>query len=143
MGLFTQGYKAFITIERDFNDGEQACDAEIQATNNKTNATVTYYGKSTAGHGHGEIDALYQFLRAIYWNTTNYDQYTVTVTCEAKPCCKYCAAVMGNLGIFATPGTYKAKKAMGVSYALPPDVRTFLKNYLNTTEQKILDELCA
>lgn len=143
MGLFKDGWDGFVTDVRDFNDGLADCDAELQATNNATQSTITYYGAAKNGHGHAEIDALYQFLKSINWDHQGFQGYTVTITCLAKPCCKYCAAVMGNLGIAATHGTYKVNKAMGVSYNLPPDVRTFLKKILNTTEQKILDELTA
>ena len=143
MGLFADGWAGFVTQVRDFNDGQRDCDAELDATNNVTGVNIKYYGDSKAGHGHAEMDALYQFLKAINWDTNAFQQYTLQVTCLAKPCCKYCAAVMGNLAVFASPGTYKVNKSMGISYAMPPDVRKFLVRLLNTTEQKVLEELCG
>lgn len=138
MGLFEDGFEAFVTPIKDFNDGLEECGAQLQAT--KANKTVTYYGTTRNGHGHAEIDALYQFLETIEWDATEFKQYTLTITCESKPCCKYCAAIMGNLGIFATPGTYKVNKAMGISYSLPPKIRTFLGQVFGKNERTILDE---
>ncbi|MHB1056341.1 MAG: hypothetical protein ACYC0F_00480 [Rhodanobacter sp.] len=143
MGIFKDGWDGFIAKEATKGDGSQSCEAEIQATNNTTNVTVTYYGNTKNLHGHAEIDGLYQFMKAIGWNAAVWTQYTVTVTCEAKPCCKYCSAVLGNLGVFATDGTYKSTKSMGVSYALPPDMRAFLSRFLGVTESTITSELCG
>jgi hypothetical protein len=56
--LFTEGWNAFITEIRDFNDGFQECGAELQATFNMTNITTTYYGHTNGGHGHAEIDGV-------------------------------------------------------------------------------------
>lgn len=141
MGIFKDGWDAFVTQTREFSDGLESCDAELQVTNNNTNATVTYFGSTGNGHGHAEIDALYQFLKDIQWDTNQFANYTVTIECTSKPCCKYCASIMGNLGIFAQGNTYKSTKPMGISYALPPDVRTFLRKFLGVTEQTILNEL--
>lgn len=44
MGLFKDGWDGFVTDVRDFNDGLADCDAELQATNNATQSTITYYG---------------------------------------------------------------------------------------------------
>jgi hypothetical protein len=143
MGLWQDGWNMFVTQERDFNDGQQDCDAEIQATNRTTDTTITYYGTTANLRGHAEIDGLYQFLKSINWDVNAFQNYVVTVTCLAKPCCKYCSAVLGLCNIYATEGTYKVNKAMGVSYALPPDVRAFLRRLYNTSDEKILSELCA
>lgn len=143
MGIFKDGWDAFVAEVRNFSDGEQRCDAELQATNNATQVTITYYGSTNNGHGHAEIDALYQFLKAIQWDVASFANYTVTIECTAKPCCKYCSSVMGNLGIFAAGETYKSTKSMGISYALPADVRGFLRRYLGVTEKVILEELCG
>lgn len=141
MGIFKDGWDAFVTPVREFNDGDQSCEAELQATNNATGHTITYYGSTQNLHGHAEIDALYQFLKSIGWNVANFNGYTLTIHCTAKPCCKYCASVMGNLGIFATGGTFKSTKSMGISYALPYEVRNFLRNILVVTNETILSEL--
>lgn len=141
MGIFKDGWSAFVTETHEFNDGDQSCEAELQATNNVTGNTITYYGSTKNLHGHAEIDALYQFLKSIGWNVANFGGYTLTISCTAKPCCKYCASVMGNLGVFATDGTFKSTKSMGISYALPYEVRNFLRNFLGVTNDIILSEL--
>jgi hypothetical protein len=143
MGLWQDGWDAFVTPVHDFNDGLQSCDAMLQATHNTTDKTISFYGDTSNGHGHAEMDALYQFLKGIGWNVNNFGDYTLTITCLSKPCCKYCAAVMGLCNVFATEGTYKVNKTMGISYAMPMDVRSFLGKLLNTTESKILSELCG
>ncbi|GAB7026365.1 hypothetical protein [Geotalea toluenoxydans] len=143
MSLFSDGWNAFVTDIKDFNDGIEACQAELQATHNVTNNTTSFYGDTKGLHGHAEIDAVWQFLKSINWDVQEFPNYQLTITCKSKPCCQYCAAVLGNLGVFAGKDTYKIKKAMGVSYALPPDVRKFLCKLLHTTEQKVLDELTA
>jgi hypothetical protein len=87
MGLWQDGWNLFVTEVRDFNDGQQDCDAKIQATDNTTNVTTTYYGSTGKQHGHAEIDALYQFLKSIHWDVATFENYTLTVECLAKPCC--------------------------------------------------------
>lgn len=140
--LLDDGYAAFDTDEREFNDGEESCTATLTATD-RANKSVKYLGETGKGAGHAEIHALVQFLKAISYSITAFDDYNLTITCLSKPCCKRCSAVMGLLKIAATGGTYKSSKSMGsTSYSLPPDVRQFLAKRLVTTEQKICDEIC-
>jgi len=143
MPLWQQGWDNFIAEVRDFNSGSQDCTATIQATKNDTDRTVTYTGNSKSNHGHAEIDGLYLFLGDIGWSADAFWNYTLTVECVSKPCCKYCSAVLGLLGVIALDGTYKVNKKMGISYALPPDIRHFIMRLYTVTEQTVLDELTA
>ena len=137
--VFKDMWDAFVTTESNTGDGSQSCEAEIQATDPATGTTVTYYGSTRNNRGHAEIDALYQCLKASNWSVATFGALQVTVHCTAKPCCKFCSAIMGNLGIGAGAQTYKSKKPMGVSYALPPEVRRFLMAANNCTESDILE----
>lgn len=143
MGLFTDGYRAFNTPEREFSDGEESCAASLQATRKDDGKTLAFVGSTKSQRGHAEIDALYQFLKSIQWLPEKFIEFDITVTCLAKPCCKYCASIMGLLGIKPSDETYKVNKSMGVSYALPPDVRRFLRKFLDVTEEKIIEQLCG
>jgi len=140
MGLWEQGFAAFATDERDFNDGAQDCGASLTVTGGV--AAGTYHGMTGKDQGHAEIHALCQFLNAIGWDTGAFAGYALTVSCTAKPCCKFCSAVMGLFGIAAGEGTYKSQKtSRGTSYSRPPKVRTFLKKYLGVSEQRVMEEL--
>lgn len=141
MGLLETGYAAFTAVERDHNDGAQECAAVLTATN--AAGSTKYYGQSSKNSGHGELHALNQFLYQIGYNVATFGNYALTIECVSKPCCKHCSAIMGLLGIVPTVGTNKVWKSMGVSYAIPPDVRTFLKNHQNCSAQKIIDDLCG
>jgi hypothetical protein len=154
MGLFKDGWDEFNTEERDFNDGAEVCDAELYVTHIKSRKNkvtyiksrkngLTYHGNTKNQHGHAEIDALYQFLRNIKFEPEPFRNYEKIITCRSKPCCMYCAAVLGSLGIIPGEGTFKVYKAMGISYALPTAVRTFLRKFHNTTEQVILNEFAG
>jgi hypothetical protein len=143
MTLWQTGFDQFITDERDFNDGAQLCDAELQATHRTTGVTTTYYGSTKNLHGHAELDGVFQFLTAIGWSQARFEDYDLTIDCPSKPCCRYCSSILGHLGVFAVDGTYKSRKKMGVSYAIPPDLRTFLVRRLNVTENTILQQLCG
>jgi len=134
---FQEMWDAFVATVKDKGDGSQSCEAEIQTTD-LAGTTVTYYGSTANGHGHAEIDALFQCLTNIGWSAGAFANLQVTVSCTAKPCCKFCSAIMGNLGIGALDGTFKSTKSMGISYALPYQVRTFLKNVNACTEADIL-----
>jgi hypothetical protein len=143
MALVGGGYGLFAAVVRDFNDGEEACDATLTVTETATGNVYTYYGSTKNEHGHAEIDALYQFLDDLNWNHLLFGNYTYVITCTAKPVCKCCSAVMGRLGIAPGANTYKVNKTMGISYALPPNVRTFLRKRLGRTEFQIIDEFCG
>jgi hypothetical protein len=126
MGLLEKGYLIFMAKVKDFNDGKQDCTATLTAIHAVTKARGDFEGSTKNGHGHAELDAIYQFLKAIRWDLTVYTDYSIQVTCTSKPCCVYCSAVMGLMGIVPGHDTYKINKSMGISYAIPPDIRNFL-----------------
>ena len=141
--LLDDGYAAFGTTKLEFNDGNESCKATLTSTHQKTRDVVKYTGETGKEAGHAEIHALLQFLKAISFSVTAFDEYNLTITCLSKPCCKRCSAVMGLLKIAASDGTYKSAKSMGsTSYSLPPSVRQFLATKLSTTDQKICDDIC-
>jgi hypothetical protein len=139
MGLFENGYAAFHTDERQFNDGSQQCDATLYVTDIH-GGTMQFTGSSTKGKGHAEMTALFAFLESIKWDVAEYRTYTVEIECLNKPCCKFCAAVMGSIGITPRPNTFKSAKSMGISYNMTMQMRKFLGAYLGVTQQVIVEE---
>jgi hypothetical protein len=140
LSLLDQGYSSFHTEEREFGDGRQDCSAKLIVVDGSGVRSV-YDGSTSSQKGHAEIDALCQFLREIGWNTGTYNTYTKKIECTSKPCCKYCAAVMGLLGIIPSDRTYKSRRSMGVSYALPPYLRRFISDKTGALERDVEREL--
>ena len=76
--------------------------------------TPASYGNS--GAGHAEMNALEEFLKnACGYNAVTFgNSFPISIFCEEKPCCYYCSAMMGLLGIVPrTSQTRKNKKRMG------------------------------
>jgi hypothetical protein len=148
MSLLDEGFNLFKTQVLDFNDGDPNCSVILSAVDNNTLAPddfhqYDYHGNTGNGHGHAELDALYQFLDAIKWNTNTFHNYFLQITCTEKPCCKYCSAVMGHLGVTPGQGTYKTNRSMGVSYTIPPPLRKFISVILNVKMRRVERELQA
>jgi len=138
--LLTKGYLLFDTTDSKKNDGKQNCSVELTALT-ENGDILDYHGTTSSQRGHAEIDALCKFLREIGWDPNEYPNYILEIECTSKPCCVYCSAVMGLLSIHPTEGTYKSRRRMGVSYALPPDLRKFISRYLDVDIKKVEREL--
>jgi hypothetical protein len=94
----------------DMSSGEQNCDAELYYSA----ADTRIYG--TTGSGHAEMNALEAFLKnACQYNAATFgNSFPISIFCEEKPCCYYCSAMMGLLGISArTSNTRKVGTRMG------------------------------
>jgi hypothetical protein len=141
MCLQKKGYDSFEAVEDYHSDGTEGCAVILTAINLETGERSDPEGKTGKGHGHAEIDALYEFLDAIEWDTEKFGKYSLTITCTDKSCCKYCSAVMGLLGIKAGKKTYKSNKKMGVSYSLPPRIREFISEVCKVSERVVEKEL--
>ena len=140
MSLLSQGYSYFNTEERDFNDGMQDCSVDLTVLA-QNGVRSDFHGTTSSQRGHAEIDALCQFLTQIGWNVGAYSNYTLQIACTSKPCCVYCSAIMGLLGIIPSDGTYKSRRRMGVSYALPYQLRRFISELIGVNERDVEREL--
>jgi hypothetical protein len=144
MGLRSDGYASFTAEAREFNDGEETCAATITVSPlSGVGSSETYSGSTKDGLGHAEMSALIKFLRQIKFSQELFANYRVVVECTSKPCCLYCSAILGSLGIVPTQTTFKSPKTMGISYAVHHDLRKFLRMKLRTTEQNILEQFCG
>jgi hypothetical protein len=143
MSLLDEGFKLFDAKIRDFGDGREDCSATLSAFYGEAMEQSDYEGTTKGGHGHAELDALYRFLDDIGWDTNAFSNYVLQITCTAKPCCKYCSAVMGLLGISPGHGTYKVNKSMGISYVIPPKIREFIGKFGGYSQSKVEKELQA
>ena len=110
-------YGAFGAEERSVGDGKQTTSVTLDL-----GRRVKYEGKTGQGHGHAEIDALYQ---ALIRNERDVDFLNGSVlTCEAKSVCVHCATILGLLRIRPSVRTFKTSKTMGsTQWSLPPDLR--------------------
>ena len=63
----------------------------------------------------------------------------IRIKCEAKPCCRYCSAVLGLLGIRRwNRHTEKTWKTMGsTQWAITPNMRKFVALYTNVNPDVI------
>jgi hypothetical protein len=139
--LIDEGWKDFSGDEQALNDGEESCTATL----------LLYSGESWVGalvgstkneRGHAEMDALFQYLRMIKENKQEFGTFKLVIQCLDKACCVKCAAILGLLGVRASPRTFKSKKTMGkTGYAIHPELRTFITKYKKITESKLCDEL--
>jgi len=141
MGLLEAGYFAFGAEEGGTNDGSQSCAAVLHVTPPNGGAPRSFNGSTSAQNGHAEIHALYQFLKTINFDAAIFQAHQLTIECLAKPCCRHCAAILGLIGARPAARTFKEPRNRGVSYAIPPDMRRFLATLLETTTQRITDEL--
>jgi hypothetical protein len=134
--VVSTGYGRFAAAEGHSNDGSESCDAMIWYLNNRGH--WKYIAGSTGkGAGHAEMHALSQFVT----NICNGDLEVfrsiqafgdgnsgVLVECESKPCCLYCSAMLGLLGI--PPKDSKTKKAPqrmgGTQWGMTSSLRTFM-----------------
>lgn len=132
--LMRRGWKDFNVSEGQQGDGTQDTQVQMIFTITKPNGSryrKWFDGKTGVGHGHAEIDALYQIYEQYFEQRSPYklqkdDKYSIEVVCESKPCCVHCAAIMGLLNITGSPKTEKSKKTAGVSYSIPQKVKQML-----------------
>lgn len=123
LALLRAGYAAFIAPELNFGDGLETTTIKLHydLPNGTSGAVV---GDSNNGHGHAELDAIYQFWIAIcHRDLATFQGSTLALACLDKPCCVHCSGILGLLGILAFPGTHKYTATAGVSYAIPPELR--------------------
>ncbi len=131
------GYVAFGAPQLQFGDGEETTRVKLHydLPNGTSNAIV---GDSGNGHGHAELDALYQFWVDICGRDyATFTGSTMALACLDKPCCVHCSSILGHFGILAFPGTHKYTAPAGISYAIPPELRTLLTRHVPGTSDTV------
>jgi hypothetical protein len=132
--IVAAGYNSFAAIEQNFNDGAQDCTAAVWYPSPRSGRWKYLVGATGQGCGHAEMHALSQFTNNVCGNDVatfrDIRGGRLFVECESKPCCLYCSAVLGLLGIEPKDAsTRKWKKRMGgTQWAITPQFRTFVAN---------------
>jgi hypothetical protein len=123
-----------------------AAAAQVNTAASLTIRGVAFYGKSSQGKGHAEMQALDEFVQSVRLQTENHAKSedfenaaarevtamltgaTKTVSCPAVPVCVACATILQALG-FATAadGTvYSTTASGGVGWGVSAVVQSFL-----------------
>jgi hypothetical protein len=138
------GFARFAASVGDDNDGMQGCGATILY--NDSGAWRPYVGATGRDHGHAEMHALFQFVAHVCkFKVDKFDAILASVTveidknkvncgirveCTAKPCCLYCSAMLGLLGI--RPWDANTKKSVsrmgGTQWGIPESLRQFISD---------------
>lgn len=143
-----RGYAAFAATESTHSDGSMSCTVTIYYKTSTVLGTVkrsdrdvpvrlvwprdTIEGETGTGHGHAEMDALFELFFGICGGNQERIIDTVkrglAVQCEGKACCLHCSAVLGLLGVLPlTDATTKSPKPMGsTEWSVPPAMRNCL-----------------
>lgn len=132
-----RGYAAFAAPQLKFGDGEETTQVKLHydLPNGSSNAIV---GRSSNGHGHAELDALYQFwIDVCGRHLATFQGSTLALACLDKPCCVHCSSILGHLGVLAFPGTHKYTAPAGISYAIPPELRALLQAIVPATNDMV------
>jgi hypothetical protein len=128
------GYDRFDANVANFNDGNEDCTALIWYVD--TDSRWHYIAGATGkGAGHAEMHALSQFVTNVCnGSVETFNEYksygSILVECEAKPCCRYCSAVLGLLGIGPKDSqtTKSPRRAGSTQWAIVSSLRTFLSD---------------
>jgi len=118
-------------------DKSESCEAKIWYRQKRKWTHIT--GATGHGAGHAEMHALSQFITNICSNKVSKfralqdeveNKSGVRVECESKPCCVYCSAILGLLGI--TPKDKDTKKSpdrMGsTQWGMTSSLRSFVSD---------------
>jgi hypothetical protein len=137
------GYGKFAAKKGDDNDGLQKCGADIWYLH-PTKGWKHIFGETGQEAGHAEMHALVQFVGDICeFDVTKFNtilasatvkvegkdvECGVLVECTAKPCCLFCSAMLGLLGI--RPRDSDTKKSPvrmgGTQWVMLPTLRDFI-----------------
>ena len=122
--LLKVGYKAFDAAVSINGDGSESTEVTLYVYSGRR-LRKQYIGRTGKGHGHAEMDALYQFVKD---KTVPHANVSLELSCTAKPCCVRCSAVLGLLNVStANDNTHKSPKAMGsTQWGIPDEVAEYV-----------------
>jgi hypothetical protein len=127
------GFEKFTAASGSEGDGSQSTQASLYI------GTKKYDGSTANGHGHAEMDGLYQFCQDKGEDAAaTLARYKKKVSCTSKPCCVKCSAILGHLGFAPKGATKKIYHTMGgTEWAAHADVRKLIMKITGVSEDVI------